>query len=172
VRRLEADTISVYVSNGTVLMHQTLMQKTMSTRFDIDATLIAGHAARLHAGALSLEPFSASDATCQWAWRRGKICFSGQTLSDAVAEVNRYRERQLVIDDPALSNLQVGGGARFQALPICGMEFSNPPTRVGPRNYATQKKGDSIRRRFPCMRIPLNVEFPQHDFGCARAEGR
>jgi transmembrane sensor len=36
------------------------------------------------------------------AWRVGDIALNGEPLSAAVAEINRYNRRQLVVDDPAL----------------------------------------------------------------------
>ncbi len=43
------------------------------------------------------------------AWRRGEVVMDKTVLADAVAEMNRYDEVRLVIDDPALANLQVSG---------------------------------------------------------------
>ena len=43
------------------------------------------------------------------AWRRGEVMLDRMTLADAVAEMNRYDERLLVIDDPAVASLRVSG---------------------------------------------------------------
>jgi transmembrane sensor len=40
------------------------------------------------------------------------LVFRDRTLADAVAELNRYNERQLVIDDPAIAGLLIGGSFR------------------------------------------------------------
>lgn len=37
------------------------------------------------------------------AWRVGDVALNGEPLSHAVAEINRYNRRQLVVDDPALA---------------------------------------------------------------------
>ncbi|HJV42267.1 FecR family protein [Caulobacter sp.] len=43
------------------------------------------------------------------AWRRGEIVFEGQKLADAVEEYNRYLTRKLVIEDPKVGALRLGG---------------------------------------------------------------
>lgn len=43
-------------------------------------------------------------------WTEGRLWFERQTLKDVVAEFNRYNRRQMVIADPAIENLRIGGG--------------------------------------------------------------
>lgn len=43
------------------------------------------------------------------AWRRGEIVFEGQRLSDAVEEYNRYLVRKMVIEDPKVGAMRLGG---------------------------------------------------------------
>lgn len=43
------------------------------------------------------------------AWRTGMAIFDGQPLHEALAEMNRYSRRQIVIDDPALSERRIIG---------------------------------------------------------------
>lgn len=43
------------------------------------------------------------------AWRRGEIVFEGQRLAEAVEEYNRYLDRKLVIEDPKVGDLRLGG---------------------------------------------------------------
>jgi transmembrane sensor len=45
-------------------------------------------------------------------WRHGVIELKGETLAQAVEEFNRYRTRKLVIADPEIAGVRVGG--RFQ----------------------------------------------------------
>lgn len=42
-------------------------------------------------------------------WRRGFVRFNGQTLAAAVAELNRYSTRQLVVRDPQIASLRISG---------------------------------------------------------------
>lgn len=43
------------------------------------------------------------------AWRRGEVMLDRTTLATAVAEMNRYDERMLVIDDPGVAALRISG---------------------------------------------------------------
>jgi transmembrane sensor len=43
------------------------------------------------------------------AWRRGEVLLNETPLAEAIAEMNRYDERQLVIDDPELGSLEISG---------------------------------------------------------------
>jgi len=47
----------------------------------------------------------------QPAWMDGRISFRGNTLADIVGELNRYHSQQLVILDPALRKLRLGGAS-------------------------------------------------------------
>ena len=42
-------------------------------------------------------------------WRRGQLVFKDTTLADAAAEFNRYNAQKLVIPDPAISYIKIGG---------------------------------------------------------------
>jgi transmembrane sensor len=43
------------------------------------------------------------------AWRQGAIVFDGERLSRAVEELNRYTDVRLVVTDPSIADLRVGG---------------------------------------------------------------
>lgn len=43
------------------------------------------------------------------AWRRGEVILDRTTLADAILEMNRYDQEQLVIDEAAIRNLKVSG---------------------------------------------------------------
>jgi transmembrane sensor len=45
-------------------------------------------------------------------WRKGFLVFDATPLADAVAEFNRYNERQIVIGDPAIAGFRIGGNFR------------------------------------------------------------
>jgi transmembrane sensor len=48
----------------------------------------------------------------RFAWLNGMVAFSGESLADAVAEINRHNRRQIVIDDAALALQPVVGAFR------------------------------------------------------------
>jgi transmembrane sensor len=42
-------------------------------------------------------------------WREGRLLFENENLAQAVAEVNRYGGRRIVLDDPTLGTLRISG---------------------------------------------------------------
>lgn len=47
------------------------------------------------------------------AWRSGKIDLAGETLSQAIAEFNRYNRRKLILADPSVASEQFDGSFRI-----------------------------------------------------------
>ncbi len=60
-------------------------------------------------GELRTAVLSQSDADATAAWRRGEIVFNGMSLDMAVNEFNRYLGRKLVIGDPPIRRIRLGG---------------------------------------------------------------
>jgi transmembrane sensor len=46
------------------------------------------------------------------AWREGAIIFDGEPLSEAIAEIERYTDARIVVSDPQVARLRVGGRFR------------------------------------------------------------
>ena len=45
----------------------------------------------------------------QLSWREGMLIFDGDSLESVIAEVGRYTSVEIVIADPSLRNLKIGG---------------------------------------------------------------
>jgi transmembrane sensor len=72
--------------------------------------LTAGADARIDAGNQPhVEQMDAEGVTHRLAWTQGQIWFEQQTLAAAIVEFNRYNRRQLVLSDPSLASLRIGG---------------------------------------------------------------
>ena len=67
-------------------------------------------------GKLTVRRVSATETSRHLAWQVGELSFQGETLSEAVAEFNRYNRRKLRVEDPSIGSLQIGGN--FQALDV------------------------------------------------------
>ena len=78
--------------------------------------LRAGHVLRAQRNTLNVERFDRVAAERHLAWTRGEVLLRGETLMEAVAEFNRYNDRQLVIGDGAIASLSIGG--RFDATDL------------------------------------------------------
>ncbi len=74
-------------------------------------TLTAGHEAfvplKPETVAVAYRP---EEVERKLAWREREIVLNSETLTEAVAEFNRYNDRQIVISDPALGEQKLVGG--------------------------------------------------------------
>lgn len=52
---------------------------------------------------------AAADTDQATSWRRGQVIFRDNSIAEAVAEMNRYSDTQLVIDDPRIAQLKISG---------------------------------------------------------------
>jgi transmembrane sensor len=59
---------------------------------------------------MQVQKVAEADVDKKLLWTEGRLWFERQTLKDVVAEFNRYNRRQMVIADPAIENLRIGGG--------------------------------------------------------------
>jgi transmembrane sensor len=78
------------------------------------------------------------------AWQTGLIVFEDATLAEAVARLNRYSQRELVIDDDVVRNIKISGA--FKAGDMNG--FVATVTTYFPVSADQQSGGDiKITRR-------------------------
>ncbi|SEN10156.1 FecR family protein [Duganella sp. CF517] len=78
--------------------------------------LTAGQSAAVNArgGAIAVSR-RPDEIASRLAWREGKLVFVNQTLSDAVADFNRYSAKQIVIGDPRLGGKTLVGQYQIDA---------------------------------------------------------
>lgn len=74
--------------------------------------LQAGSIARAGPDAVLVEDQPISELEQLLSWRTGRLSFDNSPLADAVAEFNRYNTRKIVIVDPAVAAIRVGGNFR------------------------------------------------------------
>jgi transmembrane sensor len=96
------DRVDVVVSEGRVAINPPWKQ-----------TYPAGSVAVVRNGRVRLATVSLEDITGKHMWTTGRLVFQGEKLSDVVAEINRYNQRKLLVTDPDIAGLRIGG--TFQA---------------------------------------------------------
>jgi transmembrane sensor len=74
--------------------------------------IAAGGGAVIGSGAMAPTALNATVLRQRTAWQDGVIELDGETLAQAVEEFNRYRQAPIIVGDPRLANLRVGG--RFE----------------------------------------------------------
>jgi transmembrane sensor len=71
--------------------------------------LPAGSVARAEVDAVLVRNEPLTEIEQHLSWRSGLLTFRDTPIADAVAEFNRYNERKIVIEDPRIASLQLGG---------------------------------------------------------------
>ena len=124
--RRDGDSVQVIVTEGTVRMEEFGAQGstqspvawssagpsagTPTASGAADGVMLpAGSVARTQADALMVQKEGSADIEKHLSWRTGQLVFRDTPLSEAVAEFNRYNERKIVIQDPSIGALQLGG---------------------------------------------------------------
>jgi RNA polymerase sigma factor (sigma-70 family) len=80
-------------------------------------SLDSGQSATLDETAAEVHFLDEKSLERQTAWREGLLVFSGQPLSEVIAEVSRYTSMNIEIVDPRLRSLPVGGRFEIDDLP-------------------------------------------------------
>jgi transmembrane sensor len=76
----------------------------------IEATdLVPGDVITATSDSISLSKKTATELKGDLGWRRGVLVFDGTTLADAADEINRYNREKVVILDPSVARLTIGG---------------------------------------------------------------
>ena len=73
------------------------------------AVLTPGDVAIATANATSVTKRPVKELANDLGWRRGVLMFDHTTLAEAVAEFNRYSRQKIVIADPQIAKLEIGG---------------------------------------------------------------
>lgn len=72
-------------------------------------TVAAGSSAAIRGGTVAVTSLERVQLIQRTAWQTGVIQFDGETLDQAVNEFNRYRRNPIVIGDPQLASIRIGG---------------------------------------------------------------
>lgn len=98
--RKDGDNVSVLVAEGRVKIHGS-----DSTAVELGAGAMF---TRVN-GALEVTHLDEAALHRKLAWLGGRVIFDDAPLKDIAAEMNRYNTREIVIADPALGEMRMGG---------------------------------------------------------------
>lgn len=73
-------------------------------------------------------PVSAEQVSSELAWRDGAVVFDSAPLADAIAEIQRYTDARIIVSDPTIGTLPVGGRFKTDDLQgfLDGLEAALP----------------------------------------------
>ncbi|HEX5458492.1 MAG TPA: FecR domain-containing protein [Steroidobacteraceae bacterium] len=80
------------------------------------AIVDAGQMAIAASSHVTVQSLDQEEIARRLAWHEGMLLFNGQTLADVAAQFNRYNERKLVIADPTVGRVRIGGYFRATDL--------------------------------------------------------
>jgi len=103
----ENQTVDVLVTKGRVAI-QTPARSPLAHATH-GPMLGPGEIATVSAAGASVQLLPPDNVARRLAWTNGRLMFNGQTLIEAAAEFNLYNRCKLVIADPEVASLQVGG---------------------------------------------------------------
>jgi transmembrane sensor len=112
----DPDNVSVTVSEGEVELAAVSVPAVEQSPGNT-AEVPAAPLARIKAGQIatfglnieSILTLEHAELSRRLSWRNGMLSFDGEPLSEAVREVSRYTTQEIVILDPALRDLRIGG---------------------------------------------------------------
>ncbi|MDC7684238.1 DUF4880 domain-containing protein [Asticcacaulis sp. BYS171W] len=110
--RLRGETLDLMVMDGdcVIIPDRTPVVETGPTgTVGQPLTVKAGHAIMATGTAIRVRPVNEGDVEFTAAWRKGELILDGQTLGTAVDEYNRYLKNHILIADPQLESLRLGG---------------------------------------------------------------
>lgn len=105
--RHEENGLRVVVTRGLVRLQSAQDPQRAAT------DLPAGSVALVKGDAVSVRQVPLDEAREFLTWRDGYVAFHGIPLAEAVREFNRYNAHKIVIADPSLDSLRVGGNFRL-----------------------------------------------------------
>jgi transmembrane sensor len=144
VRVRDSQDIEVIVAEGRVAVEPQLKLSARTVALAAPRStspqtreLVAGQRfeAIKHAAVAEITPVALSNTL---AWREGAIVFDGEPLVQAIAELNRYSDTRLVVADPGIYDLRVGG--RFRTGDVDG--FLKALTKAFP--VTTRRASDNL----------------------------
>jgi len=118
--RSDTETTNITVTEGVVEL-----RRAQTGSAGGSPRLTRNQEAVLHAdGTMELHAASDSDIAKRLAWRNHLVVFEGESLSQALAEMNRYSPRRMVVEDPQLARRQIVGvfSTRDTQTFVSGME--------------------------------------------------
>jgi transmembrane sensor len=114
--KLERDDVRVVVTEGSVGLATTAVPSpsgvTAATNDPHITVIRAGSVAHTENTTVLVDPETATSGEELLSWRKGYLVFKDATLADAVSEFNRYNTRKMIIGDPGITGMRIGGNFR------------------------------------------------------------
>lgn len=124
VRIRNDNEVALLVTDGKVLVAkqnvQQAIEKIVAERLPADSMAVAkGEKVVLGAQQETIAKADDNEITAQLSWRQGNLVFRGETLEDALVEINRYTSVQFEVVDESIKQERIAG--LFKAGDVDGL---------------------------------------------------
>jgi transmembrane sensor len=112
IRKWDSDRVDLMVAAGRVTAQTApggLFGRWFQSTTAEQAEVSVGYMATIVPDGVQISRVGADERERKMAWLRDAVEFQGETVADAVEELNRYNRRQIVIEDPAVARRSVAG---------------------------------------------------------------
>jgi transmembrane sensor len=122
VRIIDSDHVDVIVTDGRVEVQATVpptngtVASPPGHTISAMSILEAGSRLRIDTQGVVVQAISGDVQSKSLAWRQGIVVFDGQRLSETIAELSRYTSMNIVVTDPRIADLPVGGRFRISEI--------------------------------------------------------
>jgi len=126
--RLRADEhVEVLVNEGRVEVHSSTASAAAIPVVTVRA-VGAGEQLSTATTNYAVVPVSAEEVSSELAWREGAVVFDSAPLANAIAEIQRYTDARIIVSDPMIGTLPVGGRFKTDDLQgfLDGLEAALP----------------------------------------------
>ncbi len=110
--RREGDDVDIVVTEGKVRVEDRAAPPGFHADGSAEVLLTPGSVALVGEAGLLVQRKTLPEAEEQLSWRTGVLMFRDRSLLDVAAEFNRYNQRKIVIQDPAVASLKIEGNFR------------------------------------------------------------
>lgn len=111
--RRDGPDVRVTVTEGRVRIEDVTGPASAKVSADSDVLILtAGNIARASEAGILVQEKPLPEIEDELSWRTGYLVFRNMALANAVAEFNRYNEREIYIEDPAVAGMRVSGKFR------------------------------------------------------------
>lgn len=109
-------TVRIFAGDGTMSPFSGRTHGNVLRTSFTPVRLETGRSAVIKPGKVVLSTFKPENARRMLAWKQGMLIFENETVADVVAEVNRYNRSHIIVDDPVIAQLRIGGAFRTTDL--------------------------------------------------------
>lgn len=124
VQIMDTQEVELIVTDGKVLIAEnvkdiSVAQKPLSTQ---NAPIAKGQKVILGAPNANVTALDENEISAKLSWQQGNIIFKGETLAQALVEIERYTSTRFEIEDKSIANIRIAG--MFKAGDIDGLTLA------------------------------------------------